>query len=112
MIDLIEIKHLLPEQLYEVLMIDDAFEMPKLQALEIIRARTGIVLETPRPKSLDWTVLPFSFLVEFFAGDKLSGLSSEAESRRIKKYDEAFKILDLHKIHSIKAVLGEIEGLD
>jgi hypothetical protein len=113
MINLIEIKDLIPNALFNALSEENKFESPKKQALELIRDTIAIEIIDSRPTELDYLITPFAWIVEYLSGDLISGVSTDYENRRNKKYSEAFKILELHKSKKsvTKAQTGIIEGL-
>jgi hypothetical protein len=113
MVELSEIQNLISPNLYKILSDGTNYEMPKNQALGIIKDKINIEIVEDRPASMDWIITPFAWIVEFLAGDKLSGSSKEFEDRRNKKYEEAFRLLDLHRVKesNTRFKFGEIQGL-
>jgi len=114
MIELTEIKELIPSSLYSWLNKEGHYDRPKQQALELIKNETGITIEDPRPDGMDWMLTPFAFLIEYLAGDALPGVSAEYEQRRQAKFEKAFVLLKAHKITTrvgAQAVFGQIDGL-
>lgn len=116
-----EIKNLIPGALYEELLklTDEeseatVFDQIKPQVLQVIQTATGIDTSVDtRTEAQNWIVLPFAWLVEYIAGDMISGLSPEGENRRTSKYKSAMSELAKHVVKNITgglAVLGSIHN--
>ncbi len=91
-----EVRPLIPVAVHGILDQAGVFDALEREAAKIVRDKTGIDLPaepTSRLATMDWVLLPMSWLIAYLASNQVSNLSDESRQHFIGLYDEAVEAL-------------------